>query len=187
MVTAALIDREWEHWGPTPSGLVLGNEEEVDVTRAVAGQCIALGISERCKTIPIFAPGSNINQAAQHDLDAITGQSTGTPKSPLLHYAAEENQATTGWYRNVYPCIQGTYDTAVEECDEYPFASTEESGPGASLRPISKQDNRIEGYYLKHFYLACGVNVPGSSFLTVPIPWDENEASPKFETAEWCG
>jgi hypothetical protein len=193
-LTGQLLTKGWVKWGPTEQKFELGAQDERSVARTVAAQCIALGITDDCETTPIFAPGFNVNEAAQHDLDAIKGVNVSTgPKPALLNYQPIPLRPSRSWYRTQIPCITNSYNSATEQCDEYPFASTVEGGPGvdggpgASLRIIDKSHNEGEGTYLTRFYQVCEVNESDPEFLIVPIPWDKNDPlSPKFDTAVWC-
>jgi hypothetical protein len=62
-----------------------------------------------------------------------------------LNWASPPTQPK-GWYRKYDPCK--SYDGAMYHCDEYPFRSTTQAGPGASLALISPTDNTNEGSYL---------------------------------------
>lgn len=187
-LTSDLLKRGQETWGPTPAGYSLGldgEEAEGNEARQIAAFCVAQSIEEECESIPIFAPGSNVSAAAIHDLEAETGTGTGQydspiPQSPLLFYAQPGSRVSSGWYSSTPPCVAGSYDGTVDNCDEYPFNSTTTAGPGASLRVINLQDNQNEGQYLNHFYSVCGVNDPAGTgkFLTIPTP--------TVPTSEWC-
>jgi hypothetical protein len=181
-VTVGLLERGWEQWGPTPSGLELGQGDEYETTRAVAEECVALGLDEECEERPIFAPGDNVKEAAAHDLDAILADITRaelryTPTPPV----------SSGWYSTTPPCVSGTYDSAVVQCDEYPFRSTTSAGPGASLRLILKSDNMNEGHYLNHFYSACGMyNGTRLDYVVVPLVSPGDTTVRITKTAAWC-
>ncbi len=58
-------------------------------------------------------------------------------------------------------------------CDEFPFRSTTQAGPGASLRTIDATDNKSAGARAGNFYARCGLNTTGAAstaFLVVPQP-----------------
>lgn len=178
-----LIERPWESWGPTPTGLALGKGDKVAQARRVAARCVELGVSDQCWWMPIFVPGDDIREAAQHDLDALRG-TTGPAQSPILEHGAAS--APPGWYSSTSPCVTGTYVGATHHCDEYPFYSTTTAGPGASLRPIDKVDNTNEGLYLQHFYGKCAPQLvlSGELFLTIPVPTTLPNRT--TETSQWC-
>jgi RHS repeat-associated protein len=52
--------------------------------------------------------------------------------------------------------------------DEYPYASTEEGGPGASVWPVPASEQKIEREQLLQFYQQFLPN--GGKFLVIPIP-----------------
>jgi hypothetical protein len=70
------------------------------------------------------------------------------------------------------------------DCDEFPFRTTAEGGPGlpywiypaqptkagADIQPINSIDNETQGGILSYFYTACRVT-PGSRFFVVPVPF----------------
>jgi Deoxyribonuclease NucA/NucB len=129
---------------------------------------------DRCKTMPIFAPGTDVYEAAEHDLDAInSGQ-------PSVLHAMGETEKNSGTYalprswtgRVQYDHCGPNYDPPNTNCDEYPFYSTMEGGPGASLRNIYYVHNQFEGTLLGGFVIVCGLNGTPSSeaneYVVVP-------------------
>ncbi|MGL5859584.1 MAG: NucA/NucB deoxyribonuclease domain-containing protein, partial [Angustibacter sp.] len=138
-----------------------------------------------CGNTPIFAPGTDILEAARHDQHAIT---TGQPAK--LEYATKQENAERGipqgWYKTSAnqpnECTGQTgLDTGME-CDEYPFYSTKQAGPGASLEPVNVADNQKEGRLLNGFYTVCGLkDEPRRPFLTVPVI-----DIPSIPTTGWC-
>ncbi|MGL5829023.1 MAG: NucA/NucB deoxyribonuclease domain-containing protein, partial [Angustibacter sp.] len=158
--------------------------------RAVTSQCRANALPGRytktnCNTLPIFAPGTDIKEAAEHDHDAIRA---GQPA--LLQYATPEENAARGvppgWYEfSLNRPNNCTGETGLEsgtDCDEYPYASTRQAGSGASLKPVNSADNRREGRLLNGFYEACSLkNIPRKDFITVPTV----KIAP-MPTTGWC-
>jgi hypothetical protein len=129
---------------------------------------------EDCENLAIYSPGQDVPAAEQHDFDAI-----GAGQSPVLHYMNATDKAargtSSGWYTAVQynNCGLGSTPAAPNtECDEYPFFSTAEGGPGASLRQINADDNGRQGNQLKTFYSQCGLNGSGPSneFIVAPNP-----------------
>jgi len=183
-LTRTLLERGWLTHGPTPGdfryGYAADDPAPFAAARAVALQCIDLGVAEECEDMPIFAPGDNVREAAQHDLDAIT----------LVNSAwVQLNRSTSppvgdGWYASTPPCVTGTYVGSTHQCDEYPFQSTSQAGPGASLRVIDGPDNVNEGGYLSLFYTQCGVG-DGEPYLVLPIP-TQPPLPRSTATAAWC-
>ncbi len=87
------------------------------------------------------------------------------------------NKSGSGWYANTPPC-----DGSPEgrHCDEYPFFSTTQGGPGANLKYVDPTDNIVQGRRLRGFYddtdnpavgglHGCNVAV-GNPFLAIPLP-----------------
>jgi len=174
---------------------VRGDGDLATDAHTVARQCIALNIANQCKRddMPIFAPGGDVKEATHHDLIAITG-SPGTedvtnllpPRPAILTYTATPNTQER-WYRGFYPC-NASYESD-ENCDEYPYLSSEEGGldgeglPQASLQVINKEQNQLEGSWLGAFYGACGLlGSSGSKFAVVPVDVDKSV----FRTSAWC-
>jgi hypothetical protein len=142
------------------------------------GQCLARANEEKCKTMPVFMPGKDVYEAAEHDFEAIAAA-----RPVHLQYATEDEKISNGMLRA--QC--GTVGDGLD-CDEYPFYSTlEGGGPNASLKPLNPADNQKEGRLLVRFYTVCGVNVARRDFLTLPIviPGDKN-GRPGFNSMAFC-
>ena len=90
---------------------------------------------------------------------------TGTPQPGRLTRGSSHR---AGWYdTDVWASICAT-PRLTQNCDEYPFKSTIEGGPGASLKLINGWQNQLEGRRLGNMYNAC---VPdGAHFLVLPMP-----------------
>lgn len=138
-----------------------------------------------CSSRSVFLPARDVEEAMQHKIDAITMN----PSRVLLSYATEaESIRSTGgrrWYRSTDECNDGARAIAVAArpgvalaCDEMPYFSTEQAGPGASLRFIDYDDNRNEGNALQGFYSACprlkldapAVGLSREKFVVAPLP-----------------
>jgi hypothetical protein len=176
------------------SGKIWGGEftqaQKLEQAREVLRACVKQAVmgaghsEEDCETMPIFSPGSNVLEAASHDFDAILGE----PQWSVLVFrtAAEKLGAGVGHtWKNSEPVCQANTDSA-KQCDEYPFYSSLEGGPGASLRVIDGVQNGLEGTYYGAFAQICGlrnVSLPDSerSFIVVPLPY---EGGPL--TSGWC-
>lgn len=134
---------------------------------------------EDCASMPIFFTGSDVAEATDHDIEAITGQ----PEWVKLNYeaAGAKTQSRT-WYRSVAPCdVRGRTG---QQCDEYPFWATEQGGPDALVRPhlryIDGDDNTLQGSRHGNFVTSCGLRtgtpqergnaIGGTAFLMVPVP-----------------
>lgn len=126
--------------------------------------------AEACETLPIFASGSDVPEATEHDLKAIAPV-TGNPAWIMLNYESRQEKEAgpykPGWYEE-YAC-KG--EGKVTACDEYPFYSTEQAGPGASLEVIDWSDNSRQGGLYGNFASLCGLVVDGKGapFLAIPL------------------
>ena len=199
ILTSQLLEAHWvAPWVSSTGKHELSTGDEIYTARVVATQCVALGVTEECADLPIFSPGNNVNEAAVHDLDAIQGNSPvegSTPKPVLLQYVSTQEKLDDGfqrrWYINTPPCVVGTYDSSVQQCDEYPFFTTEEGAkPDAGLRPIKTEDNASEGTYLGAFITLCGLDDhprldPGRYYLVIPTP-DLTVTLVPAPTPVWC-
>jgi RHS repeat-associated protein/uncharacterized repeat protein (TIGR01451 family) len=109
--------------------------------------------------IPILLyPGAITPHVGDHMQDAQDG---GYPM--LLSYEASRAQRRINRAR---ACAN-----TPPSCDEYPFASTQESRYGASARTVPAIENSIQGGYLGSFYLRAGiVGRQGALFAVVVIP-----------------
>lgn len=185
--------RTWP--GPSTEVVVNVRQKCQSLVQAASPGLTADAVEDRCETTPIFVPGGRASwgkEAAEHDLDVING----SPELAVLEYMSNANKAATGvrrgWYRSggtyLQPCNSVV---ATTDCDEYPFYSTVEGGPGAYatygqgvLRRIDRLDNRREGVALGTMYRdrgcdmtsAVGTNgapaggAPGTKFVVVPLP-----------------
>jgi len=132
------------------------------------------GVGKRdCIDRPIFAPGSDVATATQHDAEALAGN----PEWFLLHYQSEVENASVGKTRPLYSletnCSAGRV-IGVTECDEYPWFATAESSTSSSFRQIPKEDNWREGNLYQGFVYVCGLasGTMGSEdreFLVIPL------------------
>lgn len=90
------------------------------------------GASE-CKKQPIFASGSDVPSATEHDLKALALE----PGWVKLNYesvaAKKEKGEERGWYEGLGGCSGARPEG--EQCDEYPFFATEQGGPGGKPTP----------------------------------------------------
>lgn len=146
---------------------------DADLT-LIARQCLAAanaaGIAlTNCgrRWLPIFVTGEQnpsgvrTQEAAQHDLDALTV----FPAWFVLH--AEKSDVKTGdpdWYTKIDPDPCPTREKGIRECDEFPFRATEEGGEFGKrrtgmqpdLRVISASANSGQGGMLVSFYRMTG-------------------------------
>lgn len=146
-------------------------------------------------TLAIFVPGYDVAQPpdtpgapqgpADHDLSAIASN----PNWLQLHYVSQANKGANGlkrdWYKNpkyqTQPtvCTDTTGGVTGLECDEYPFYTSAEGGPGASLLPVDADQNGKEGTILNgmyqradcHFQSGIGPDdTSGTPYLVLPMP-----------------
>lgn len=168
----------------------------VQEARNAARQCLALvntavaagvlpstvGGTNPCQGEHVFFMGSNSPRATRHAWDAITGLGTGPSNLAWfqLNYVSKADRTSSGlsrtWYSATPPC---TSVSAGFSCDEYPFYSSAQSGPGASLRVIESIDNSTAGGSYGVFVRTCQLTSggpvaatqaqQGSRFLVVPM------------------
>lgn len=152
--------------------LMLQNPERLTSSQArtVLKTCTRLATATQCLDRPIFVSGdiARVRAATNHDRRAIFRHG----KPAMLTYAAKDQRAGSGWYEPVADTACGP-QVAGTECDEYPFRSTVQGGPGASLERIDFTANRSQGGSLVGFYNACRVAY-GEQFIVVPAPRGSN-------------
>ncbi len=167
------------------------NEEQYRLE--VIRQCVAIAslpgatfTPDDCNTKPIFSPGSDVYEAAANDWKAILDR----PEWAELDYMSGPEKVGSGvvdrWYRGIDPCTEAAYESGENSCDEYPYYTSVEGGPGARLAMIDKAHNSLEGSYLYAFARVCGLFEPqptrDRSFLVVPIAIQNGPKS-----SGWCG
>jgi hypothetical protein len=152
-----------------------------DAAKAVMRQCRAIyGSTDACDEGAIWSPGTDVQAVAEHDLQAIrpvTGAGAMEQPAVLQYLSAEEKTLTRTWYdlASYGPNACTGRATSVDACDEYPYYSTEEGGPGGSLKPLSRVANSLEGSLRGAFYSGCGMpseprKSPGRTFIVVSVP-----------------
>lgn len=164
------------------------NQVDDQTARTVVRQCLAyvanamngLDPYEECSSTPIFASGrSDVPEATQHDTEALAQN----PAWVQLNYRpAAENPSYDQWYRYDPVCVA---KLPGQNCDEYPFYSTQQGGhlavPRPSLKAIDGPQNQLQGTKFNTFRAACGLQ-SGDAFLAVPIP----ESAPTVPTVAVC-
>lgn len=164
------------------------NQVDNQTARTVVRQCLAyvanamngLDPYEECSSTPIFASGrSDVPEATQHDTEALAQN----PAWVQLNYRpAAENPSYPGWYSNDPIC---TAKLPGQNCDEYPFYSTQQGGhvavPRPSLKAIDGPQNQLQGTKYNTFRAACGLQ-SGDAFLAIPIP----ASAPTVPTVAVC-
>jgi hypothetical protein len=138
-----------------------------------------------CRTVPIFAPGSDVSEATEHVISALT--SINAPSWVKLNYEKADYKASSDtWYDNAGYTGCENIDPSTQDCDEYPFFATAQGGqfatPTPSLTPVDYRDNQLEGSYYGGFITKCNMQsgppeAPngqaaslGDAFLVVPTP-----------------
>jgi hypothetical protein len=134
---------------------------------SILATCLLRATRGQCLEMPIFVSGSlpNVEPATAHVRTAIFDEG----KPMLLRYLAAPDRFGR-WYRSDPACLP---PEAGKDCDEYPFRSTREGGPGpppASLAKVPASANRSQGGSLGAFYRRCGLRATGKAFLVVPAP-----------------
>ncbi|WP_345189409.1 NucA/NucB deoxyribonuclease domain-containing protein [Leifsonia shinshuensis] len=136
---------------PSPSDIDVSNAElcEQELTLAQAsGSNIP---DDACDNGAVFFGGQDTPVTTQHDKDVIAL----TPTLAWLTYANGTEKPDSGRrsWANQGACAG--QDTSTEQCDEYPFYSTEEGYPAMNppdLRLAPKGDNVRQGSKLAQFY-----------------------------------
>jgi hypothetical protein len=98
----------------------------------------------------IIFPGIDTPQTTEHISDAIA---TGQPST--LDYIRPGN--SRAWLRTDPRCMGNVASVSGSWCDEYPFASTAQGGPGASLRLVPAWEQMLQGGLYSAFLSACKV------------------------------
>ncbi len=126
---------------------------KAEVAARAAG---VIGPDERpCLEEPVFFPGADAGYAALHDAQAIAER----PEWAKLTYISGADKRASGvearWYTlaaNRTPACPPKPAERGKNCDEYPFFTTVEGGPGASLQEVPADENRAEGSALRRMY-----------------------------------
>lgn len=192
-LTRDLIARGWDDWRTPNYDSTQGNRDQT--AKAIAAACVGLALVDECRLKPIFSPGINVLEAAQHDSLAILA---GYPAE--LHYMTQAEKlaydgTASGWYAGNSSCSKPVGDD--RECDEYPFLTSTEGGPtavllgretDASLSLIDADDNRNEGQYLIGFKNTCNMTQGAPHSYAFPNPAREYLVIPilALPTSFWC-
>ena len=113
---------------------------------------------EPCLSKPLFFPGLDASQAAEHDAEVIAAFPAWFQLTYESGHDKQNDRVLSGWYNNKvqYKAQCGDErELRGVECDEYPFYSTVEGGPAAYeitplvLKEISAKDNNVEGAALR--------------------------------------
>ena len=168
--------------------------EQPGIDPAVAGkatdQCIASEkaaamTGQPCTTMPILFPGFETGAAGMNDLKGILSN----PSWFQLTYLSGKDKLATGvsdgWYeRKQYRefCKDEPRRPRGVQCDEFPWYTTVEGGPGARLEEVPILENRADGQALRNmqddFQCQMAFSAPGvrdnigsgtQRFLVVPL------------------
>jgi hypothetical protein len=157
----------------------LTTKEAEDVAEQCLQDTMLAGESEStassdCESLPIFASGSDVPAATEHDLKALALH----PAWAKLNYengAEKEEKESRTWYKGVGGC--SATPPAGEQCDEYPFWASQQGGPSAiptpNLEYINAEDNEEQGRKYGNFVTSCKMAERSSTdyaFLAIPVP-----------------
>jgi hypothetical protein len=163
---------------------------EQEVADDVATQCSFLHwragkSAARCSSLPIFASGSDVAEATDHDLRALA--EVGYAPWLLLNREQSSNKPGDGWQTTGGRCTP----TELRACHEYPFFRTEQGGPLAYKRGpepiiglVLREENSLQGTRYSQFIsqgqcnMKTGTPDPtgqenstgGDPFLSIPLP-----------------
>jgi len=133
-----------------------------------------------CGTSTIFFPGTAAEAAANHDEDVIMGN----PTLMRLNYMSRTAKRASGilpTWKDPDPACAARSAIDNTACDEYPFYSSEQGGPGADLMVIDADENSSEGGSLGSMTTTCllksatpspavgQANHDGDHYLVVPV------------------
>lgn len=137
----------------------------------------------RCKTLPIFASGSDVAEATEHDLAALAGHWSWL----VLNREQSSTKPGSGWQSTGGRCTPNE----LRACHEYPFFGTEQGGPLGYLRGahpiiglVLRDHNSLQGTRYSQFIAACNMktgtpdptgaanSTGGDPFLSIPLPPD---------------
>jgi hypothetical protein len=119
-------------------------------TQAVLSSVTAIGSGGKCDVTKynVFYPGWDTPATTMHIFDAIGLN----PRWANLHRAT--GSGSRRWYKSDPACAGSSL---LMWCDEYPFYTSLEGGPGASLRLVPATEQMSQGGKLSAFYAACKV------------------------------
>lgn len=149
---------------------------DITIAKVKARTCVING-NDKCKLgVPTVFFGANMWDASNHYWEAQTTR--GLPS--VLNY--KRGGFDRSWYTrlSVPECI-GRGPS--QQCDEYPFNSTEQGGPAnyraqrVSLKLVNAVHNGAAGTLLNSMYTSCGIRSgggPESAFAAIPVPSGES-------------
>ena len=114
--------------------------------------------------MPVFMPGADTEDTTQHIVDALAANPSWAVLTKASHPASTSRRT---WFASDPRCAGETGDGL--SCDEYPFFTTLQGGPGASLRLVPGREQSRQGGYMKNFYAQCNIS-EGDDFVVAPVP-----------------
>lgn len=116
------------------------------------------------RALPVIVFGKDMGMATKHYQDVILDN----PKLGALSRRYPPN--SRGWIYSKPGCKGMTGALSGLDCDEYPFAASEQGGQsnyrdgnGVSLRPVVARDNQAAGRLLGTFYGVCDISKNSNS------------------------
>ena len=114
--------------------------------------------------LPVFMPGGDTPDTTAHIVDALASN----PGWSVLTRAEHPDSTTNRtWYQGDERCAGEVGDAL--SCDQYPFYTSRQGGPGASLRLVPGWEQNRQGGFLRNFYAACGIG-QGDNYAVAPMP-----------------
>ena len=140
---------------------------------------------DECATRNVFFSGSTTPESTAHDLSVVQDN----PALTLLSYVTNAEKGA-GPAKPSWDEIPACEDkTALQQCDEFPFYSTEQGFPAftPSYLPIRAADNTRQGGLLAGFYNRCpsfdtARGSDGRNLIFIPL-----RAELQMPTFSWCG
>ena len=114
--------------------------------------------------LPVFMPGGDTPDTTRHIVDALSSNSGWSVLTRAEHPDSTTNRR---WYQGDSRCAGEVGDAL--SCDEYPFYTSRQGGPGASLRLVPGWEQDKQGGFLSAFYGACGIG-QGDDYVVAPMP-----------------
>jgi RHS repeat-associated protein len=114
--------------------------------------------------LPVFMPGGDTPETTAHIVDALSSNAGWSVLTRAEHPDSTSNRR---WYQGDSRCAGEVGDAL--SCDEYPFYTSRQGGPGASLRLVPGWEQDKQGGFLSAFYGACGIG-QGDDYVVAPMP-----------------
>jgi hypothetical protein len=120
------------------------------------------GSSNKKPRLPVLIPGADTWQTTKHIQDAITMNAAWAVLTRADHPASTSSRR---WISTDARC-KGISSKS-SWCDEYPFFTSLEGGPGASLKIVPAFEQQRQGGKLSRFYGKCKV-AKGTKYFVAP-------------------